>query len=66
MDRIARRVARLRTLLQWGGHMENGGTSVHLAGYRMDVGNISDMDEAVWRQVQQEIRAMLDRGPQDR
>lgn len=66
MDRIARRVTRLRTLLQWGGRMENGGTSVHLAGYRMDVGNISDMDEAVWGQVQQDIRAMLDLGPQDR
>ncbi len=60
MDRIARRAARLKTLLQLGGSMENNGASLHVAGYRMDVGNISDMDEAVWGQVQRNIRDMLD------
>lgn len=60
-DRMARRVARLRALLQLGGHMENGGRSLHLAGYRMDVGHLSDMDEAVWGQVQREVREVLGR-----
>ncbi len=60
IDRIARRAARLRTLLQLGGSMENNGSSLHVAGYRMDVGNISDMDEAVWGQVQRNIREVLD------
>lgn len=60
IDRIARRAARLRTLLQLGGRMENNGASLHVAGLRMDVGNISDMDEAVWGQVQRNIRETLD------
>ena len=60
IDRIARRAARLRTLLLLGGRMENNGSSLHVAGYRMDVGNISDMDEAVWGQVQRDIRETVD------
>lgn len=60
MDRIARRTARLKTLLQLGGRMENNGASLHVADLRMDVGNISDMDEAVWTRVQRDIRETLD------
>lgn len=59
MDCIDRRVARLRALLRMGGTMENHGASLHLAGMRMDVRTISDMDEAVWEEVKCTLKDQL-------
>lgn len=59
MDRINRRVSRLRTLLGLGATMENMGNSLHLADMRIDVGNLTDMDEAVWGRVQRSIEERM-------
>ena len=60
MDRIARKVSRLRTLIGLGGTMEDQGNSLHVADLRINVGNLPDMDELVWGQVQKSIMARIE------
>lgn len=59
MDRIERKVARLRTLLDMGGTMENKGDTLHVHGLRIDVAGLADMDEAVWTQVRSSIADLI-------
>ena len=55
MDRIERKVARLKTLLDMGGTLENKGETLHIRGLRMDVTGLAEMDEAVWSEVRRSI-----------
>jgi hypothetical protein len=43
-----RKAQRLKALLALGATLENGGSSVHLRGSRMDVRAIAEMNETVW------------------
>lgn len=60
MDRIERKVARIRTLLDMGGTMENKGGTLHVQGLRIDVAGLADMDEAVWSQVRSSIADLIE------
>ncbi len=55
LDRIERKVARLKALLDMGGTMENKGATLHVQSLRIDVAGLADMDEAVWSNVRRSI-----------
>ena len=56
---MERKASRLGALLRMGGTLENGGSTLHIVGLRMDVAGIADMDEAVWCQAARNIIEML-------
>ena len=55
VERIDRKVERLKLLLEMGGTLENDGASLHLAHLRMDVAGIADMNEPVWNEFHESI-----------
>lgn len=49
----------MRALIQLGGTMENQGRSLHVAGFRMDVRNIPDLEQGVWNEVERTVMERL-------
>ena len=64
VDRIERKVARLRALLDMGGTLENKGDTLHIQRLRIDVAGLAEMDEAVWAEVRRSIIELIELGEQ--
>lgn len=60
MERIERKVARLKTLLGMGGTLENKGYTLHIRGLRIDVMGLAEMDEAVWSEARRSIVELME------
>lgn len=43
-------------LINLGGTVENYGSSLHVAGFRLALGHIAEMDESVWNRFKREVK----------
>lgn len=55
-ERITRRTERMLCLINLGGTVENYGSSLHVAGFRLALGHIAEMDESVWNRFKREVK----------